>query len=41
MSKSKNKNQNQNQNNNVNPGNIKGKIEVKDNRERQDGPGGN
>lgn len=39
MSKSKNKNQNQN--NNTNPSNIKGKIEVKDTRERQDGPGGN
>ncbi len=25
----------------VKPGDIKGKIEVKDTRERQDGPGGN
>ncbi len=25
----------------TNPGNIKGKIEVSDNRERKDGPGGN
>ncbi len=26
---------------NINPGDIKGKIEVTDTRERQDGPGGN
>lgn len=25
----------------IKPGDIKGKIEVKDTRERQDGPGGN
>lgn len=26
---------------NVKPGEIKGKIEIPDNRERRDGPGGN
>ncbi len=41
-----NKNSNQNNNNSNNnkvdkPSEIKGKIEVKDTRERKDGPGGN
>ncbi len=27
--------------NHIKPGDIKGKIEVSDNRERRDGPGGN
>ncbi len=26
---------------NINPGHIKGKIDVRDTRERRDGPGGN
>ncbi len=40
---SKNTNQNNNSNSEkINkPGDIKGKIEVKDTRERKDGPGGN
>lgn len=40
---SKNTNQNNNSNNGkiTKPGDIKGKIEIKDTRERKDGPGGN
>lgn len=39
---SKNKNQkNPNEKNNIKPSDIKGKIEITDTRERQDGPGGN
>lgn len=36
-----NQNQNQNQNEQITPGNIKGKIDINDKRERKDGPGGN
>lgn len=37
----KNQNQNQEQNEQITPGNIKGKIDINDKRERKDGPGGN
>ena len=32
---------NRNSKNNIKPSEIKGKIEITDTRERQDGPGGN
>lgn len=37
----KNNNKQQSGSKTVKPGDIKGKIEVKDTRERKDGPGGN
>ncbi len=39
--KNTNKKQNSASNENIVPGNIKGKIDVDDTRERKDGPGGN
>lgn len=41
MSKKNNKKQSQANTKNIKPSDIKGKIEVPDTRERQDGPGGN
>lgn len=35
------KNIKQNEEKNIKPSEIKGKIEIPDNRQRQDGPGGN
>lgn len=40
MSK-KNNQKNNDPKNNIKPSDIKGKIEITDTRERQDGPGGN
>jgi len=41
MADEKNMKQNKDSKNHIKPGDIKGKIEVPDKRERKDGPGGN